>query len=270
MTKSELELKVKELEQQVNQLQQDINDLEDTAEVYEISALRHATLLHEVGIAINKTNFSELLHNQLADNPTLKPEDDNNVRELIKNKIEITEGKFSDEIELFKGGKRGIYGCIYKTPNIYGGFTSVIYRISSKTKSAELAYRQSSSPTKDTALLCLSMLMEAAQNDRYKFSLFFDDDIKANAPGHCNILFSGEILEMYKGTKGFYAIITFGGMNDRKPYGVHILRERYNVIDDITFDYFESLGEARFSMSNVVDEGLAVIRVYKDQSDNDW
>lgn len=270
MTKADLELKVKELEQQIKQLQQDCNDMGDTAEAYEISALHHATLLHELGIAIQNTNFPELLHNQLANGSNLKLVNDNKLRELIKEKIQKSFGKIPGEIELFKSEKRGTYGCMYKSNNIYGGFVCAVYRVSTKNKSVEQAYRQNGIPTKDTALLCLDMLMKAAIEDRYRFTFFYDDDIKANAPGHCNILFPSEILEMYKGIKGFYAIITFGGMTDPKPYGVHIIRERYNAVDDITFDYFESLSEARTSMSDVVDEGLAIIRAYKDQSYNDW
>lgn len=61
MTKAELKARVKELEGQVSKLEQDIKDVFVTAEVYEMSALRHMALLYELGKTFDKTNFSELL-----------------------------------------------------------------------------------------------------------------------------------------------------------------------------------------------------------------
>lgn len=260
MMNTELELRVKDLEQEICRLEQVSDDIALTADVYEASALRHAALLHELGLTLNKTNFSELLKENLANSKYLKPIKDNKVLEIIKEKIVIKSGHISEFTEIYKGEKRGVYGCIYQSNSVYGGFVCAVYRVSIKNRIAELAYRQSDVPTKDSAMLCLDMLMKAASEDRYGFYLYFDDDFKANVPGHCEVFFPGEILEMYRAPKGYYSVITFGGMNERKPFGVHTFRERYNTMEDLTWRVYGSLHEARCSMSDVVDDGLSLIR----------
>lgn len=112
MNKAELEARVKELEGQVGKLKQDIKDVGVTADVYEQSALRHAALLYELGKTFDKTNFSELLDKQLAMSTSIKPVKDNKVLEIIKDEIVSKSGKVSDKIELFKGEKRGVFGCL--------------------------------------------------------------------------------------------------------------------------------------------------------------
>ena len=102
--------------------------------------------------------------------------------------------------------------------------------------------------------------MDAAIEDRYKFSLFFDDDFKHDVVEYGDIYFEGEILEMYKAPKGHYAVITFGDMNAREPFGVHTFRVRYNTLEELYTENFKSLYDARCSMSNVVDVGLSFLR----------
>lgn len=259
MTKAELEVRVKELEDQVCKLEQALNDVGFTADVYEESALRHAALLHELGSTFDKTNFSELLEKQLSMSTSIKPVKDGKVLEIIKTELIRKSGKIRGEVELFKGNKRGVYGCIYLSGSIYGGFECAIYRVSAKNETAALAYRQSSVPTKDTALLCLDLLMDAANEERYKFSLFFDDDFKQEIVGGGDIYSAGDILEMYNAPKGYYAVITFDGMNSWGPFGVHTFRVRYNTIEELYTDHFKSLYDARCSMSDVVDTGLSFL-----------
>lgn len=263
MTKRELELRVKDLEQEICRLEQVYDDVASTADVYEVSALRHAALLLELGLTLNKTNYSKLLKENLAESKYLKPVEDNRELEIIREEIVKTFGKINEYTEIFKGEKRGIYGSICQSNSIYGGFVCSVFRISFKKKSAELAYRQNSVPSRDSALECLEMLMKAANEDRYGFSLFYDDEFKAEVPGHCDILFQGEILEMYRAPKGYYSVITFGGMNDREPFGVHTFRERWNTMKDLMWRGYNSLHEARCSMSDVVDEGLAILQECK-------
>lgn len=260
MNKSELEARVKELEGQVSKLEQDIKDVGLTAEVYEMSALKHAALLYELGKTFDKTNFSQLLDKQLAMSTSIKPVKDNKVLEIIKEEIAKKSGKVSDIIELYKGEKRGVFGCLYPSNSVYGGYICEIYRASAKNKTAVLAYRQSSLPTKDTALLCLDLLMDAANEDRYKFSLFFDGDFKRDVVGYGDIYFEGEILEMYTAPKGYYTVITFGDMSEREPIGVHTFRVRYNTLEELYTENFKSLYDARCSMSNVINVGLSFLR----------
>ncbi|MCM1139780.1 MAG: hypothetical protein NC453_14530 [Muribaculum sp.] len=260
MTKAELEGRVKELEEQVSKLKQDIKDIGFTADAYEQSALRHAALLCEFGKTFDKTNFSELLDKQLAMSTSIKPVKDNKALEIIKNEINSKYGKIPGDVELFKGEKRGVFGCIFQSGSVYGGYVCAIYRVSAKNKTAELAYRQSSVPTKDTALLCLDLLMDAANEERYKFSLFFDDEFKEFIVGQGEIYFPGEILEMYRAPKGYYSIITFGGMDTPQSFEVHTFRERYNTVEDLYTDDFKSLYDARCSMSDVIDTGLSFLR----------
>lgn len=267
MTKSELEARVKDLEGQVDKLRQDINDIGETADVYEMSALRHAALLYELGKTFDKTNFADLLDKQLAMSTSINPVMDNKALEIIMDEIVKKAGKVSGNIELFKGEKRGMFGCMYPSNNVYGGFVCEIYRVSHKNKTAELAYRQSSVPTKETALLCMDLLMDAANEDRYKFTLFFDDDFKHEVVGYGDIYFPGEILEMYTAPKGYFAVITFGDMNARDPVGVHTFRVRYNTLEELYTENFKSLYDARCSMSNVVDEGLNIL---SDCDESEW
>lgn len=152
-----------------------------------------------------------------------------------------------------------MFGCIYPSSSIYGGFECAIYRVSAKNKTAALTYRQSGVPTKDTALLFLDLLMDAANEDRYKFSLFFDDDFRQEIVGGGDIYCAGNILEMYNAPKGYYAVITFDGTNSWGTFGVHTFRVRYNTIEELYTDHFKSLYEARCSMSNVVDTGLSFL-----------
>lgn len=261
MTKKELEIKVESLEKEIAEMRQTFKDVEFTSEVYEMSALRHAALLYELGRILSADNFSALLKEQLQNRPNLKPATDSKALDIIKEKITSQSGKIDDEIEFFKGEKRGVYGCIGRYNSIYGGYVCGVYRVSVKNRSAELAYRQRSVPTKDTALLCLEKLMEADNEDRYRFSLYFDDDFKADVVGHGDILFQGEILEMYKAPKGYYTVITFGGMNLREPFTVNAFRERYYAMEELGWEKYSSLEEARRSMSDVVDEGIWCIRM---------
>lgn len=265
MTKAELEARVKELEDQVSKLEQDLNDVGFTADVYEASALRHAALLYELGKTFDKTNFSELLEKQLAMSTSIKPVKDRKTLDVIIKELTRISGKITGEVELFKGEKRGVFGCIYSSSSIYGGFECAIYRVSAKNKTASLAYRQSSVPTKDTALLCLDFLMDAANEERYKFSLFFDDDFKQEIAGGGDIYCVGDILEMYNAPKGYYAVITFDGTNSWGSFGVHTFRVRYNTIEELYTDHFKSLYDARCSMSNVVDTGLSFLN-----EDDEW
>lgn len=261
MTKKELEIKVESLKKEIGKMQQTFKDVEFTTEVYEMSALRHAALMNELGRILNDDNFSALLKEHIQNKPNLKPATDAKALEILKEKITTSSGKLYDEIEFFKSEKRGIYGCIGRSNSIYGGFLCEVYRVSAKNRSAGLAYRQSSVPTKDTALLCMEKLMGIAYEDRYRFSLYFDDDFKADVVGHGDILFPGEILEMYKAPKGYYCVITFGGMNIRDPFTVNAFRERYNMMEDLGWEKYCSLEEARRSMSDVVDEGLRYLRM---------
>lgn len=265
MSKVELEARVKELEAEVTKLKQDIKDIDFTADAYEQSALRHAALLCEFGKTFDKTNFSELLDKQLAMSTSIKPVKDNKALEIIKNEITNKSGKIPGDIELFKGEKRGVFGCFFQSGSVYGGYVCAIYRVSAKNKTAELAYRQSSVPTKDTALLCLDLLMDAANEERYKFSLFFDNGFKDFIVRNEEEVFPGEILEMYQAPRGYYSIITFGGMDSSHPFEVHTFRHRYNTVKCLFTDDFKSLYDARCSMSDVVDMGLRFIR-----EDYDW
>lgn len=261
MTKNELEIKVESLEKEIAEMRQTFKDVEFTTEVYEMSALRHAALLHELGRILNADTFSALLKEQIQNNSNLKPATDAKALEIIKEKITKQSGEIYDEIEFFKGEKRGVYGCIGRYNSIYGGYVCAIYRVSAKNKSAELAYRQSNVPTKDTALLCMEKLMETANEDRYRFSLYFDDDFKEDVVGHGDILFRGEILEMYQAPKGYYAVITFGGMNLREPFTVNVFRERHYTMEELGLEKYSSLEEARRYISDVVDEGLSYLRM---------
>ena len=106
----------------------------------------------------------------------------------------------------------------------------------------------------------MDLLMDAVNEDRYKFSLFFDDDFKNEVVGYGDIYFEGEILEMYTAPKGYYAVVTFGDMNEREPVGVHTFRVRYNTLEELYTEHFKSLYDARCSMSNVIDVGLSFLR----------
>ena len=67
-------------------------------------------------------------------------------------------------------------------------------------------------------------------------------------------------LQMYTAPKGYYAVITFGDMNEREPVGVHTFRVRYNTLEELYTETFKSLYDARCSMSNVIDVGLSFLR----------